>query len=123
MTEEQLDQRTTAWTTSCNRTCSVGKIDNVIVIVHLSVRKGRHHTLIDNEVFLPEGGTGLAICPGIWRKLSFSSQSPGGSRFVETMLTVIENCRQHSRNVFEYVTLAIQAHYSHPTTPSLISKP
>jgi transposase len=37
----------------------------------------------------------------IWRKLSFGTQSPEGSRFVETMLTVIESCRQQSRNVFE----------------------
>jgi transposase len=56
----------------------------------------------------------------IWRKLSFGTQSPGGSRFVETMLTVIESCRQQSRNVFEYVTAAVQAHYSHQPTPSLL---
>jgi transposase len=37
----------------------------------------------------------------IWRKLSFGTQSPAGSRFVETMLTVIESCRQQCRNVFE----------------------
>lgn len=55
----------------------------------------------------------------IWRKLSFGTQSPGGSRFVETMLTVIESCRQQSRNVFEYVTAAVQAHYAHQPTPSL----
>jgi hypothetical protein len=36
----------------------------------------------------------------LWRKLSFGTQSPGGSRFVETMLTGIETCRQQSRNVF-----------------------
>jgi transposase len=30
----------------------------------------------------------------IWRKLSFGTQSAGGSRFVETMLTVMETCRQ-----------------------------
>jgi len=29
----------------------------------------------------------------IWRKLSFGTQSAAGSRFVETMLTVIESCR------------------------------
>ena len=36
----------------------------------------------------------------IWRKLSFGTQSAGGSRFVETMLTVIETCRQQKRNAF-----------------------
>jgi transposase len=29
----------------------------------------------------------------IWRKLSFGTQSARGSRFVETMLTVIETSR------------------------------
>jgi transposase len=58
----------------------------------------------------------------IWRKLSFGTQSPGGSRFVETMLTVIESCRQQSRNVFEYVTMAVQAHMAHQPTPSLLSR-
>ena len=32
----------------------------------------------------------------IWRKLCFGTQSAGGSRFVETMLTVMETCRQQS---------------------------
>jgi hypothetical protein len=54
----------------------------------------------------------------IWRKLSFGTQSAGGSRFVETMLTVIETCRQQSRNVFAYVTAAVQAHCARQTMPS-----
>jgi transposase len=58
----------------------------------------------------------------IWRKLSFGTQSPGGSRFVETMLTVIESCRQQGRNVFEYVTAAVQAHFAHQPTPSLLPR-
>ena len=33
----------------------------------------------------------------IWRKLSFGTQSAAGSRFVETILTVVETCRQQSR--------------------------
>jgi transposase len=58
----------------------------------------------------------------IWRKLSFGTQSPGGSRFVETMLTVIETCRQQSRNVFEYVTAAVQMHFAQQPTPSLLPR-
>jgi len=42
----------------------------------------------------------------IWRKLCFGTQSGDGSRFVETMLTVIETCRQQRRNLFEYLTAA-----------------
>jgi transposase len=56
----------------------------------------------------------------IWRKLSFGTQSAGGSRFVETMLTVIETCRQQSRDVFAYVTAAVQAHFADQPTPSLL---
>lgn len=55
----------------------------------------------------------------IWRKLSFGTQSGGGSRFVETMLTVIETCRQQSRNVFAYVTAAVEAHFAGQSPPSL----
>lgn len=55
----------------------------------------------------------------IWRKLSFGTQSASGSRFVETMLTVVETCRQQSQNVFAFVTTAVQAHFAHHPAPSL----
>lgn len=48
----------------------------------------------------------------IWRKLSFGTQSAAGSRFVATMLSVIETCRQQSRNVFDFVTAAVAAHFT-----------
>ena len=57
----------------------------------------------------------------IWRKLSFGTQSAGGSRFVETMLTVIESCRQQRRNVFTFVTNAVDAHLAHQSAPSLLA--
>jgi transposase len=44
----------------------------------------------------------------IWRKLSFGTQSKDGSRFVETLLTIVETCRQQSRQVFPFLTAAIQ---------------
>ena len=56
----------------------------------------------------------------IWRKLSFGTQSASGSRFVETMLTVIETCRQQRRNVLAFVTTAVQAHLTHAPAPSLL---
>jgi transposase len=40
----------------------------------------------------------------IWRKLSFGTQSAAGSRFVETLLTVVETCRQQSRSAFAFLT-------------------
>ena len=58
----------------------------------------------------------------IWRKLSFGTQSARGSRFVETILTVIETCRQQSRAVFHYLTTALQARYAAKPTPSLLAR-
>jgi transposase len=56
----------------------------------------------------------------IWRKLSFGTQSAAGSRFVETLLTVVETCRQKSHNVFAFVARAIEAHFAHQPAPSLV---
>lgn len=56
----------------------------------------------------------------IWRKLSFGTQSADGSRFVETMLTVIESCRQQKKNAFDFVAQAVQASFEHQKTPSLL---
>ena len=58
----------------------------------------------------------------IWRKLSFGTQSAAGSRFVETMLTVVETCRQQRRNAFAFVTAAVEAHLSHQPAPSLLPR-
>jgi len=58
----------------------------------------------------------------IWRKLSFGTQSAAGSRFVETMLTVIETCRQQRRNTFDYLTAAIKAYLAGQPAPSLLAR-
>jgi transposase len=57
----------------------------------------------------------------IWRKLSFGTQSARGSRFVETILTVVETCRRQCRNSFDYLTAALQAHVAGQPTPSLLA--
>jgi transposase len=56
----------------------------------------------------------------IWRKLSFGTQSAHGSRFVETLLTVVETCRQQRRNAFAFLTRAVEAHLAHQPAPSLL---
>lgn len=56
----------------------------------------------------------------IWRKLSFGTQSAGGSRFVETILTVVETCHRRKRNSFEYLTAAVQGHFAGQRPPSLL---
>jgi transposase len=58
----------------------------------------------------------------IWRKLSFGTQSAQGSRFVETMLSVVETCRQQSRNVFAFVSSAVEAHFAPRRIPVLLTR-
>lgn len=58
----------------------------------------------------------------IWRKLSFGTQSAAGSRFVESMLTVIETCRQQQRRACDYLTSALQAHFANQKAPSLLPR-
>ena len=59
----------------------------------------------------------------IWRKLSFGTQSASGSRFMETLLSVIETCRQQKRDVLSFVTRAVEAHFAHQPCPSLLPHP
>jgi transposase len=56
----------------------------------------------------------------IWRKLSFGTQSAAGSRFMESMLTVIETCRQQGRSTFAYLTAAMESHLAKKPAPSLL---
>lgn len=56
----------------------------------------------------------------IWRKLSFGTQSAGGSRFVERLLTVIETCRQQNRDVYAWLADAVHAHLADRPAPSLL---
>jgi transposase len=56
----------------------------------------------------------------IWRKLSFGTQSAHGSRFVETILSIVETCRRQSRNSFEYLITAMQAYFARQPAPSLL---
>ena len=40
----------------------------------------------------------------IWRRISGGTDSEGGSRFVERMLSVVATCRQQKRGVLDYLT-------------------
>jgi transposase len=62
-----------------------------------------------------------ALRPGVlWRKGSFGSHSPAGSRFAERMLTVAATLKQQRRNVVDYVTLACTAALHGDPAPSLL---
>ena len=64
-----------------------------------------------------------AIRPGVlWRKGSFGTQSAAGSRFVESMMTVVTTLKQQQRNVLEYLTAAHEAALRGEAAPSLLPK-
>jgi transposase len=56
----------------------------------------------------------------LWRKRSFGTDSPSGSRFVERILTVVSTLRLQKRNVLDYVTAACQAALENKPAPSLL---
>ncbi len=60
--------------------------------------------------------------PVIWRKLSFGTQSALGGRFVETIRSVFETCRQQTRAAFNYLTTALEAHDRGKHTPTLLPR-
>jgi transposase len=77
-------------------------------------------------VRLSEGSAPLtesnrAIRPGVlWRKGSFGTHSPEGSRFVEAIMTVVATLKQQHRNVLDYLTAACEATLHGKAVPSLL---
>ena len=53
-----------------------------------------------------------AVC---WRKTSYGTDSAGGSRFVERMMTVVASCRQQGRGILDFLVRAVAG-----TKPSLL---
>jgi len=79
-------------------------------------------TFVQVEGVEPTNNTAeRAIRPGVlWRKGSFGTQSAEGSRFVESMLTVVATLKQQQRNVLEYLTAACEAALRGEAAPSLL---
>ena len=62
-----------------------------------------------------------AVRPAVqWRKDSFGTHSVEGSRFVERIMTAAATCKQHDRNVTEYITQACAARLHGCPSPSLL---
>ena len=62
-----------------------------------------------------------AIRPGVlWRKGSFGTHSPRGSRFVERIMTVAATLRQQRRNIIDYLAQAAEAALLGQAAPSLL---
>ena len=56
----------------------------------------------------------------IWRRISGGTDSRSGSRLVERMLSAVGTCRQHGRNVLDYLTSCFEARLSGEDIPSLL---
>ncbi len=59
----------------------------------------------------------------LWRKGSYGTQSEGGARFAERLLTVTATCLQHGRSVLDYLTDACTAVQRRLPAPSLLPAP
>jgi transposase len=82
-------------------------------------------TFVQVEGVEPTNNTAeRAIRPGVqWRKGSFGTQSEAGSRFVESMMTVVATLKQQKRNVLDYLTAAHEAALRGEPAPSLLPEP
>jgi transposase len=82
-------------------------------------------TFVQVEGVEPTNNTAeRSIRPGVqWRKGSFGTQSEGGSRFVESMMTVVATLKQQNRNVMDYLTAAHEAVLRDEPAPSLLPEP
>ena len=56
-----------------------------------------------------------------WRKTSYGTDSDQGSRFVGRILSVVESCRQHGRNLLAFLTQTIQAVRNNIAPPTLVA--
>jgi len=56
----------------------------------------------------------------IWRRVGGGTDSRAGGRFVERMLTAVATCRQHGRDVLDYLTSCFEARLSGRDIPSLL---
>ena len=79
-------------------------------------------TFVQVEGVEPTNNTAeRAIRPGVlWRKGSFGTQSAEGSRFVESIMTVVATLQQQKRHVLEYLTTACEAALWGKAAPSLL---
>jgi transposase len=79
-------------------------------------------TFVQVEGVEPTNNTAeRSIRPGVqWRKGSFGPQSEDGSRFVESIMTVVATLKQQKRNVLDYLTAAHEAALRGKAAPSLL---
>jgi transposase len=79
-------------------------------------------TFVQHEKVAPTNNAAeRAIRPAVlWRKGSFGTDSPDGSRFAERILTVTTSLKQQGRPVLDYLTRAGSQHRRQRAAPSLL---
>lgn len=78
-------------------------------------------TFVKNEIEPTNNTAEHAVRKGVmWRKTSFGTHSPEGSRFVERMLTITATLRQQKRPVLAFLAECYQAWLTDSAPPSLL---
>jgi transposase len=105
------------------QTCGVPKTEGVCR--DILKRRQALWTFVRHEGVAPTNNVAeRAIRPGVlWRKGSFGTHSPEGSRFVEAMMTIVATLKQQHCNVLDYLTAACQAALCDEPAPSLLPTP
>lgn len=76
------------------------------------------------EVEATNNAAGRVILPDIlWRKGRFRTYSAEGSRFVETITTVVAILKPQHRHVLDYLTVACESPLCGESVPSLLPAP
>ena len=102
------------------QTCGVPKTEGVCRAI-LKLRQARWTFVRHVEVEPTNTVAERAIRPGVlWRKGSFGTHSPEGSRCVETMMTVVATLKQQHRHVLDDLTAAYEATLRGEAAPSLL---
>jgi transposase len=105
------------------QTCGVPKTEGTCRAI-LKLRQALWTFVRHDGVDPTNNAAERAIRPGVlWRKGSFGTQSPEGSRFVEAMMTVVATLKQQHRNVLDYLTAACEAARCGKPAPSLLPTP
>ena len=55
-----------------------------------------------------------------WRKICFGSQSDGGERYVERILTVTRTCKMQGRNPYDFLTKLVEATFKEQPIPEIL---
>jgi transposase len=77
---------------------------------------------IDTEDVAPTNNLAERTLRGyvIFRKICLGTQSARGSLYLERVMTTVGSCRLQGRNVLDFLTQAVKAHFGEGPTPSLL---